>query len=100
MPTLHIEHAINDLPTWKSAFDRFATAREQAGVRGHRIQQPIDDPRQVVIDLDSDTTDQAQRFLHFLQTTVWASPENAPALVGAPHTRILQPVSEQCPPAR
>jgi hypothetical protein len=53
----------------------------------------IDDPRQVVIDLDFDTTDQARRFLH--QTTVWASPQNAPALVGAPHTRILQPVAEQ-----
>jgi hypothetical protein len=95
MPTLHIEHAISDLPTWKSAFDRFAMAREQAGVRGHRIQQPIDDPHKVVIDLDFDTTDQAQRFLHFLQTTVWASPQNAPALVGAPHTKILQPVAEQ-----
>lgn len=95
MPTLHIEHAISDLPTWKAAFDRFAAAREQSGVRGHRIQQPIDDPHQVVIDLDFDTTDQAQRFLHFLQTTVWASPQNAPALVGAPHTTILQTVAEQ-----
>jgi hypothetical protein len=95
MPTLHIEHAISDLATWKSAFDRFAPAREQAGVRGHRIQQPIDDPHQVVIDLDFDTTDQAQRFLHFLQTTVWASPQNAPALVGAPDAKILQPVAEQ-----
>jgi hypothetical protein len=64
-------------------------------VRGHRIQQPIDDPHQVVIDLDFDTTDQAQRYLHFLQTTVWASPQNAPALAGAPHTTILQTVAEQ-----
>ena len=95
MPTLHIEHAISDLPTWKAAFDRFATVREQSGVRGHRIQQPIDDPHQVVIDLDFDTTDQAQRFLHFLQTTVWASRQNAPALVGAPHTKILQTVAGQ-----
>jgi hypothetical protein len=95
MPTLHIEHEITDLPTWKAAFDQFATAREQAGVRGHRIQQPIDDPRSVVIDLDFDTTDQAQRFLHFLQTTVWASPQNAPALVGAPRTKILQTVAGQ-----
>jgi hypothetical protein len=95
MPTLHIEHAISDLPTWKAAFDRFAAAREQSGVRGHRIQQPIDDPHQVVIDLDFDTTDQAQRYLHFLQTTVWASPQNAPALDGAPHTTILQTVAEQ-----
>lgn len=95
MPTLRIEHAISDLSTWKAAFDRFAMVRAQSGVRRHRIQQPIDDPHQVVIDLDFDTSDQAQRFLHFLQTTVWASPQNAPALVGAPHTKILQPVAEQ-----
>ena len=95
MPTLHIEHAISDLPTWKAAFDRFAAARAQAGVRAHRIQQPIDDPHRVVIDLDFDSSDQARRFLHFLQTTVWASPENAPALVGAPRTTIRQTVAEQ-----
>lgn len=27
----------------KAAFDRFASMREQSGVRAHRIQQPVDD---------------------------------------------------------
>lgn len=44
MPTLHIEHPITDFDTWKSAFDRFAPARESAGVRHHRVQRPVDDP--------------------------------------------------------
>ena len=32
--TLHIEHAISDYVVWKGAFDRFASVREQSGVRG------------------------------------------------------------------
>lgn len=36
MFTLSIEHAIDDFPTWKSAFERFAEARQQAGVVSHR----------------------------------------------------------------
>jgi hypothetical protein len=89
MPTLHIEHPITDFDTWTDAFNRFAEVRRQAGVRAHRVQRPVDDPNYVVIDLDFDTTTSAASFLRFLNTTVWASPENAPALAGTPKTRIL-----------
>ncbi len=93
MPTLHIEHAITDISTWTAAFDRFADARRSAGVLAHRVQQPVDDSRYVVIDLDFATVEQAERFHEFLTTRVWASPESSPALVGAPATRILELVS-------
>ena len=92
MPTLHIEHAIVDFELWSTAFERFAQHRREAGVRRHRIHKPVDDPKYVVIDLDFDTTDEAQRFLEFLQTKVCASPANAPALAGTPQTKILEPV--------
>ncbi len=91
MPTLHIEHAITDFAQWNAAFERFAEARTRSGVRAQRVQQPVDDPRYVVIDLDFDTADEARRFLAFLQTTIWSSAANAPALAGAPQTRILAP---------
>jgi hypothetical protein len=93
MATLHIEHPVTDFGTWQAAFDRFAEVREKSGVRGHRILRPVDDAHYVVIDLDFATAAQAQRFLGFLQTTVWTSAENAPALAGVPQTRILEPVS-------
>jgi hypothetical protein len=88
--TLHIEHAISDFTTWKAAFDRFAPARAEAGVRGHTIRRPITDPKYVLVDLDFPDVASAQRFLEFLQTRIWASHDNAPALVGTPHTRILE----------
>lgn len=89
MPTLHIEHAITDFATWNAAFGRFAELRQQAGVRQQRVQQPVDDPRYVVIDLDFDTVSAAEKFLGFLQANVWSSSDSAPALAGAPQTRIL-----------
>jgi hypothetical protein len=91
MATLHIEHPITDLDAWAEAFDRFAPFRSQAGVRAERVHRPIDDDRYVTVDLDFDTVDQAQGFLEFLRTTVWARPENSPGLAGEPITRILFP---------
>jgi hypothetical protein len=90
MPTLHIEHQITDFATWKTAFDRFAGARADAGVRGHRVQRPVYDDAYVVVDLDFDEVADAERFLGFLRSRVWSSPENAPALAGTPRTRILE----------
>ncbi|MGW0734825.1 hypothetical protein [Streptomyces sp. NPDC002851] len=94
MSTLHIEHPITDFAVWKSAFDRFAPMRKEAGVRRHRIQRPVDDQAYVVVDLDFDAADQAERFLDVLRTRVWSSPANAPALAGTPRTRILETVEE------
>lgn len=93
MPTLHIEHAITDFETWKSAFNRFADVRSQAGVRAERVQRPMDDPRYVVIDLDFESTEEAEAFLLFLNTKVWGTRENAPALAGTPDTKILGPAA-------
>ncbi len=92
MPTLHIEHGVTSFTEWKAAFDRFADFRAQAGVRRHSVRRPVDDANYVVIDLDFDTTEGAQAFLEALRERVWPSRENAPALVGAPQTRILETV--------
>jgi hypothetical protein len=93
MVTLHIEHPITDFRTWSEAFVRFGDARRQAGVRAHRISRPVDDRNYVVVDLEFDTVEAAEAFRQFLTTQVWAVPQNAPALAGAPLTKILQPES-------
>lgn len=90
MATLHIEHPITDFGTWKAAFDRFAEARANSGVCSHRILRPVDDAHYVVIDLDFQTVGEAETFLDFLQTRVWTSTQNAPALAGAPQAKILE----------
>ena len=92
MPTLHIEHPITDFETWASAFARFSDHRRAAGVRAERVQRPVGNRSHVVIDLEFDTTDEAEAFLAFLKATVWGIRENAPALAGTPETAILEPV--------
>lgn len=86
--TLHIEHEITDFGTWKAAFDRFDDARVRGGVLAHRVRLHEDDARQIVIDLDFDSTSRAHAFAAFLHEKVWGT-GNAPALIGAPRTRVL-----------
>ena len=92
MASLHIQHPITDLRTWTAAFTAFSEQRQRAGVLSETVRRPVGDDRFVVIDLDFDTEDQATAFLHFLQTVVWASGENSPALDGDPDVKILEPV--------
>ena len=92
MYTLHIEHSVTAFDAWKTAFDRFAPMRLDAGVRRQHVHRPVDDARYVLIDLDFDTAHTAEKFLAFLRTEVWASPQNAPALVGTPQAKILESV--------
>jgi hypothetical protein len=91
MTTLHIEHSIHDFEVWRSAFARLADHRRKAGVIGHRVAQPLDDPHYLSIDLDFPDAPHAEAFLEFLQTRVWSSTEKSPALAGAVSTRILEP---------
>ena len=90
MFTLSIEHAISDFPTWKQAFDRFAEAREKAGVRSHRIRRPVGDSHYLIIELEFDDPENADNFRQFLDSVVWANRDASPALIGAPTTRILE----------
>jgi hypothetical protein len=90
MPTLLIEHSISDFATWQQAFARFADRRRDGGVLAERVRQPVDDPGYVLVDLDFATLAQAQGFLQFLETRVWADRASSPALVGSPRTRIVE----------
>ena len=90
MFTLSIEHAVSDFPTWKQAFDRFADARQNAGVVSHRIRRSVADPHYLVIELEFDAKEGADNFRQFLDNVVWTNREASPALVGEPRTRILE----------
>jgi len=92
MPTLHIDHAISDLTVWREAFDPLQEVRRQAGVLHEVVRQPVGEPHRIVVDLEFDTVENAQKFLEFLTKDIWATPANAPALVGSPTAVILETV--------
>jgi Antibiotic biosynthesis monooxygenase len=93
MAILHIEHEISELATWLEAFDRFAPAREQAGVRHTAVFQPADDPNYIVVHLTFESVEAAGNFRTFLHDAIWRSPEASPALVGVPTARVLTEVN-------
>ena len=78
---------------WKAAFDRDPVNRGASGVTAYRINQPVDDPHFVVVELDFEQREQAEALLANLQAKVWNSADVAPALQGAPKTRILEAAS-------
>jgi hypothetical protein len=98
MTTLRIEHAIHDYEIWQKAFDSFAEARANAGVRSFAIRQPVDDPKYLMLDLEFDAARQAEAFAKFLRQHVWSSPASSPALASSPQTRILDLVRSEMPP--
>jgi hypothetical protein len=75
MHILRIEHQIRDFDSWKAAFDSDPVGRQQSGVRRHRVLRPIDDPNYVMIDLDFDSSSEAEAFLAALRRNVWSSRE-------------------------
>lgn len=93
MATLHIEHPIHDLQTWLGAFNGFAEARQRGGVRAYQVYQPVDDDKYILIDLDFNTVEEAERFRNFLELNVWSSQDASPGLAGTPQTRVMERVA-------
>jgi hypothetical protein len=93
MPTLQLEHAIKDFAMWKAAFDRDPIDRRGLGVRRHRVCRPLDDPNYIVVELEFDTTADAEACGAALRE-LWRSRHAAPALIGAPRVRIVEAVED------
>ncbi|WP_026554064.1 hypothetical protein [Arthrobacter sp. 35W] len=95
MFTLQIEHGIKDFALWKGAFDADPLDRAASGVLASRVARPVGDDHYVVIELDFGDHDAAEGFLARLRSDVWNQPAIAPALAGAPTTRILEQVAQE-----
>ena len=92
MIIVHAEHGIRDYDLWKAAFDRDPLHRERAGMHRYRIARAVNDPHYLLMDFEFEDVDAAEAFdaaLHGL----WGSRTGAPALLGTPHTRIVQSVA-------
>jgi len=87
MHTLQIQHQVPNYDGWKAAFDSDPVGRARSGVRGHRILRPIDDPNDVMIELDFDDAAHAEALLSAMRG-VWANVQGT--IMMNPTTRILE----------
>ena len=90
MPILQIEHPVDDYDDWKAAFDSDPLGREQGGVRRYRVLRPVDDPRYVMVDLEFESSDDAEAFRSALRD-LWSRVE-AEGLARTPRSRIVEAV--------
>ncbi len=70
MVILRIEHRVPNYEGWKRAFDSDPVDRKGSGVRRYQILRGLDDPNDVMIDLEFDTRSEAQALLDAMRR-VW-----------------------------
>ena len=89
MTVLRIEHPVPDYEAWKRTFDADPADRAGSGARRYRILRATDDPNVVMIDLEFDTTGEAEAMLTSLRT-LWERVQGT--LISDPRARIVEPV--------
>ena len=89
MTILRIEHPVRDYDTWKAAFDADPVGRERSGVRRYRVMRPVGDPAYVLIDLEFDSTREAEDLLANMRV-VWERVSGT--IMSDPQTRIVESV--------
>ena len=89
MYILRIEHPVPNFDNWKKAFDSDPVGREKSGVHRYQILRQIDDPNYVMIDLEFDTTSQAEALLAAMRV-VWGRVEGT--IMMNPQARIVEVV--------
>ncbi len=90
--TLRIEHPVPDFGAWKKAFDGDPVDRKRSGVRRYRILRPIDDPNYVTVDLEFDSSREAEALLAALHE-LWRRVEGK--VMQSPRARILETVESK-----
>ena len=70
MVILRIEHCVPNYEGWKRAFDSDPADRKGSGVRRYQILRCLDDPNDVMIDLEFDTKPEAEALLNTMRR-VW-----------------------------
>jgi hypothetical protein len=90
MAVLRIDHAVRDFDAWKQTFDSDPVGRQTGGVQGYRILRPAGEPNSVLVDLDFESTSEAEAFAERLRA-LWV--EAGPRLgLESPTARVLETV--------
>jgi hypothetical protein len=90
---VRIAHPVPDFVAWKKAFEGDPVGREKLLVRRYRILRPIDDPNYVMVDLEFDTSSDAETFRAAI-LDLWRSAE-AKDIMANPQARGVEVVESK-----
>jgi hypothetical protein len=80
---------VNDVAAFKAGFADHNEIRRQAGVRAERVRHANGDDKDLTVELDFDSAEEAEAFLAFARENIW---KGNPTVVGTPSASILQPL--------
>jgi hypothetical protein len=89
MPVVRIEHKVPSFDKWKQAFDSDPANRKGLGVRRYQVSRLQNDPDHVMIDLEFESTGEAEAFVQTMQR-IWDGPGKA--VMQNPRARIVDVV--------
>ncbi len=89
MVILQIEHQVPDFDGWKKAFDGDPLNRRQSGVRSYRIFKTIGNSNYIIIELEFDNLQEAEK-MHENLKQLWR--QVAGKVVMNPQSRIIETV--------
>jgi hypothetical protein len=92
MYVLRVEHPVPDFDAWKQAFDSDPVGRQRGGVRRYSIMRAVDDPNDVLIDLEFESVSEAEAFLERLRE-MWSRVE----VMRDPKGRVVEQVESKAP---
>ncbi len=89
MPIVRIEHSVPDFDKWKQVFDSDPADRKGSGVRRYKVLRLQDDPNYVMVDLEFDSSPEAEAFVETMQR-IWGGAGKA--VMQNPSARIADVV--------
>lgn len=92
MIIVQIEHPVPNFDAWKEAFDSDPVGREQSSVRRYQVLRPIDNPNYAIIDLEFDSSSEAEAFLVAMRE-VWRRVEGT--IIESPQVRVVEVVESK-----
>jgi hypothetical protein len=94
MTTLHVENTVHDFDEWKGVFDKFDRVRSESGMRSYRLQQYVDQPNKVIVDMEFATLEDAESFRLKLEQ-IRTTPQSKAQLVEAAAPMLLTTVEQR-----
>jgi hypothetical protein len=92
MPILRVQHSVPDFESWKRAFESDPVDRKGSGVRRYSVYRPVGNPNFVIVDLELETVEAAERLLEKLRR-LWAGPGGA--VMRSPEAQVIEIVDSK-----
>ena len=89
MLVLQIEHLVPDFNGWKKTFDSDPLNRKQSGVRSYRIFRTVGNPNNIIIELEFDNLQEAEKMNESLKQ-LWPRVEGK--VIMSPTSRIIETI--------